>query len=321
MRKPIIKMVTGEVWERISAVCRRGERKYIAISYLGDGAADLLHLSEGDCLVTDLSDLTIRAGATNPREALRALLRHNIDIYSVENLHAKVVACGSVAIVGSANASRHSQQSLLEACTIIGDAVTAQTVRKWIMSLLGERVGEEVLRRKIRLMPKRRGRAATGRKKVPAGVPIHAPLWLVSTKDLEHFYAEHEEDVHERSATLKKERARRGYDVIPWQWTGVSRFIERVKPGDQIIEIEDGDYERRRVYEPQTVLEIQRRRHNGRRVTYLQLERRVDGRSFSFKSFARRANGLGVHVARRPRRLVADAAKAHGLRQLFLARA
>lgn len=167
-------------------------------------------------------------------------------------------------------------------------------------------------------MPKRRIlKQIARRKSAPPGVPLPPPLWLVTTRQIEQFYEEHHESVHERAGRLKEERARRGYDVISWQWTGSGAFINNVKLGERIIEFA-GDAEPVRVYEPQTVLEVECRKHKGRRVTYLQLEYRVRERSFTLKSFAKHGSRLGVHIAKHPQRLIRDAGKAHALRQLFI---
>lgn len=317
--KAAIRIVTGQVWTAMQAACDRRQRKYIAVSYLGDGAVELLNLAEGDCLVTDLSDATVKAGATNPREALRALVDYGVDLYSVENLHAKAIVCESTVIIGSANASRHSERDLLEACAVITEPKTAKRVEKWIRALCGERVGKDSLKRKIKLMPKRRG--ARGNKRVKTkradNVPTHAPLWLVSTRPVDEFFAEHSASVEERTSRLRNHRARRGYDVTSWQWTGGGRFATSVKAGDQIIEVK-GDPNPMRVCEPQTVLKVEKRHHNGRVVRYIYLEYATDERSFTYQTFVKRATRVGVRVAKRPRKLIRNTTKAHQLRQIFL---
>lgn len=313
MPKQTITVVTGQVWESLTAECTGGRTKYLAISYLGDGAADLLDLRKGDRLVTDLSDDTVRSGATNPREALR-ILQRGVEIDSVANLHAKTFVCGSTTIVGSANPSNNSAKYLLEAGAIIRTREVATQVREWIESLRGERVGVDTLKRKITLMPKRRPAKRIGRKtSAKPGVPLHAPLWLVSIADAD-WYPDHEKAVTRRSRALKKERARRGYDVTEWEWRGT--FAKRLKPGDQIIQLDED--EPSRVYEPQTVLEVEYKKHEGRPVAYVYLEYRLNERSFTRNAFAKLAKRINVHVAKRPRKLIRDADKAHALRNLFV---
>jgi len=68
MKKTELRIVAGQVWDAVTAECRRDHRKYMAISYLGAGAAKLLDVRKGDCLVTDLSDDTVRSGATNHKK-------------------------------------------------------------------------------------------------------------------------------------------------------------------------------------------------------------------------------------------------------------
>jgi hypothetical protein len=110
-----VKLVTTNVWSRISRAAKANSRKsHVAVAYFGTGATRLLPLSKGSTRVVDMSHAAVASGQTNPSELLK-LINEGVAVYTVANLHAKVFVLGNHAFVGSANASRHSEQSLVEA--------------------------------------------------------------------------------------------------------------------------------------------------------------------------------------------------------------
>jgi hypothetical protein len=78
-----------------------------AIAYLGWQAPQLLPLKKGDVLVVNASDAALLTHSTSP-EALRAYVDDSVHVFSVPNLHAKVLVTATKAVIGSANASTHS---------------------------------------------------------------------------------------------------------------------------------------------------------------------------------------------------------------------
>jgi hypothetical protein len=108
---------------------RRG-RIVAVVAYIGKDAPQILKLRAGDKLVCDASPEVVRAGATNAL-ALRTLHRLGVEVYSIPGLHAKVVASARFAWVGSANASTHSKQALIEASIRIEDPKVVRNVLVW----------------------------------------------------------------------------------------------------------------------------------------------------------------------------------------------
>lgn len=98
-------------WDEISLLSKLPGPRHAAIAFVGANALEMLSLETGDVLVCNASRSAIESGATNPY-ALREFVDRGVEVYSCSSLHAKVLAVRGYAIVGSANASRHSDQSL-----------------------------------------------------------------------------------------------------------------------------------------------------------------------------------------------------------------
>lgn len=98
-------------WDEISLLSKLPGPRHAAIAFVGVNAPEMLSLETGDVLVCNASRSAIESGATNPY-VLREFVDRGVEVYSCSSLHAKVLAVRGYAIVGSANASRHSDLSL-----------------------------------------------------------------------------------------------------------------------------------------------------------------------------------------------------------------
>ena len=84
------------------------------VGYVGVDAPTVMPLRLGDTLVCDASEVAIRTRLTSAK-ALAAFHRGGVALFTVDGLHAKVIAGTSFSWVGSANASKNSQDNLIEA--------------------------------------------------------------------------------------------------------------------------------------------------------------------------------------------------------------
>ncbi len=123
-----------EVWAGISRAATRKGKRYLACAYAGRHAAALVPLAAGDVAVVDASPDALRAGQTSP-DAVEKWLRAKAHVYSYGQLHAKVYLLGGCAFIGSANASRRSQETLLEAVLHSDRAEVRQQVREMVLEL------------------------------------------------------------------------------------------------------------------------------------------------------------------------------------------
>src|SRR6266567_7372820 len=105
--------ISARIWPRLRRLAKtRRRRGYVAVPFLGTGAAKRLPLKRGDVLITKFDLATVRAGQVNPSEVV-AFIKRGVEVHSVANLHAKVYVFGRVAFVGSANVSASSEDSLI----------------------------------------------------------------------------------------------------------------------------------------------------------------------------------------------------------------
>ena len=106
-------LLTDNVWEQIREFLDPNLRKRAAIAYVS--SEKYLSFSRGDVLICDASDQAIGCGETSA-SVLGHFWEHGAELYSLPNLHAKVVVFGDqeYVLVGSANLSASSAESLRE---------------------------------------------------------------------------------------------------------------------------------------------------------------------------------------------------------------
>jgi hypothetical protein len=148
---------SNDVWVEISKL--RGGARIAAIAYLGDNAPTLLgQFRHGDTIVCDASDERIRSGSTS-KAALSEFLKRGVRLYSLKNLHAKVICIGPTAVIGSMNASTSSTQ-MREAAVFLTGSQGVGASREFVRGLLKDSVAidEQFLKRIDKIPPRRRGK-------------------------------------------------------------------------------------------------------------------------------------------------------------------
>ena len=108
----MLEIVSENLWEIIREKAKYAAHRRAAIAYVTD--ASLLPLRGGDILVTDASDASIASGRTSAL-VLEEYLKSEVELFSLSNLHAKVLILDDIAFVGSANASHNSANFYVEA--------------------------------------------------------------------------------------------------------------------------------------------------------------------------------------------------------------
>ena len=121
-------------WVRITKRVEETKGRVVAaIAYVAKDAPDLLPLKEGDILVCDAEDASIKAGRTSA-EALWKYHKRGVTIYKHRGLHAKVVVLPRAAFVGSANASFTSRHARDEAILETTEAGAVQDARDFVLA-------------------------------------------------------------------------------------------------------------------------------------------------------------------------------------------
>ena len=105
---------------------------YAAVAYVSD--VKDLPLEEGDMLVCDASRQVAEAGGTTAT-ALQELVENGVSVWSMKDLHAKVLVCGGTAIVGSANWSHAAENRKVEAVIETDEPSIVAAAKRFVRSL------------------------------------------------------------------------------------------------------------------------------------------------------------------------------------------
>jgi hypothetical protein len=146
------------IWDDLRRLITEADQCRAAIAYAGRHAPQLVPLGRGDFVIVDGSDEALERGSTHP-DALAEWLQAGVQVRSLPDLHAKVILLSSgaadTAIIGSANASQHSNDVLLEAAVVTDDpkacAALSRQLDLWTPASVSELVDRVWLDRARRI--------------------------------------------------------------------------------------------------------------------------------------------------------------------------
>jgi hypothetical protein len=267
-----------ELWDTLRKSARATKmRRYVAVAYLGKGGASILPLRKGDVLVCALTEQNARNGSVSPAE-IGIFIRRGVRVYVQDDLHAKIFLFGRNSIVGSANLSKSSQNSLDEAALMTTDASVARRLRQWFDERMHSPVTPAWLShcRKIYRPPI----DAVGRGKI-LRKPMTRGVWLLGGL-VPTEYPESEKPTFESGEKTASARLRnsRRYEVDSIRWTGKASF----QPGDLVVQIwENG---KRKVHPHGRLLNVRRTKtsRNGS-AAYLYLEMPKEFKTVPWRQF------------------------------------
>lgn len=130
------RLLSENLWTEIQAASTKVP-KMAAVAYVSSD--QIIKFGNGDTLITDASDETIAAGQTRAR-VLEAAFRLGATLYSLPNLHAKIMVLGDTAVIGSANISSNSANGLAEVGWITDQPAEVQEARTLIERLIARSV-------------------------------------------------------------------------------------------------------------------------------------------------------------------------------------
>jgi hypothetical protein len=129
------KLLHGDgIWEGLAKLRAEGPLT-LATPYFTRDDHRPLELRRGDRVVLDISN--VKSGSVQPREVAR-LRRQGVEFRHLENLHAKVYAAGSYAVIGSANWTKRSRTTLREAAVLVNDPRAVAAVRRWLEDVFSD---------------------------------------------------------------------------------------------------------------------------------------------------------------------------------------
>jgi hypothetical protein len=267
------KLLPEGAWKRIRGAIRLSKKPVLAaIAYFGQGGAKRLPLRKGSRIVVDASEHAVRSGQTHPNSLLE-LHRKGVRIFSVGNLHAKVMVIGRRAFIGSANVSNRSEKGLVEAVVETTDESAVEATRQFVRDLCLQPLGPERLKElqgqyRPPMVPggKRGNRARRSRERPDAGLDRTWLVHLVRREWTPGEWAVHDSGMREAK---KRRHHQRTWDVDSFRWSSKPPY----RRGDQAIVVMTEDSGRVLVDAPGTVLDSRRFEEGRRQGSFVYLER------------------------------------------------
>ena len=226
-----------EPWPDITKTLKNdNSRALCAIGYVGINAWKYLPLKEGDLLVCDASPTAIKRGLTNPK-GLTPYLSAGVNVFTREGLHAKVIATGTTAWIGSNNASDNPADNLIEAAVRIDNVPIVKAAREFIEEVknFSTRVEASHIKELSKLIPKRSGKGPVAIR-TPRELPKKLDtLFLFRTVTLEKLSSEQTKAV---AANIKEIKAKKNRSEIKSKLDWI--FWEgrlSAKPGDWMVDL------------------------------------------------------------------------------------
>lgn len=279
------------LWRELTSSIRKAKGKAdVAVAYFGDKAGKQLPLGKGSRLVVDASEGAVKSGQTCPAELIK-LYHKGVAIYSVPNLHAKVYVVGRKAYVGSANASRRSANTLVEAMLVTSEASTVKAARAFIDELTNQpELGVEELQRLGKLyVPPRVPGGKEGATRAAQGKPALPRFWVARV--MIGYPPEEAEDTQkkaERTARSRMDYPRRHVlDEFHWE-----RMDCPYELGDVVMQVVTQPGKPNMVMPPSRIVLMTKWEGGSERITFFHLEmpneRRINEKRFIERMGAKR---------------------------------
>jgi hypothetical protein len=176
-------LLCDDLWARLRQLSKKSRRASAAVAFFSD--AGLLEFRRGDLLIVDASDGRIQCGDTSAR-ALASVLKRKTAPFSLPNLHAKVFVFGKTAVIGSANVSRSSSSTLIEAALVTDDGTTVSQTKALIESLRQKatKIDPAFIARILRLEVQKRRAGGLGKKAKPKVGKLGRRTWILGVREL-----------------------------------------------------------------------------------------------------------------------------------------
>ena len=280
--------VAGEaVWPTLRRLAETSGRKAVASAYLGDGMGRSLQLGEGDRLVVALTVTNSKNGSVSPFE-VRRLLEQGVEVFVVDQLHAKVYLLGGTLAVGSANLTNNSATVLHEAVLVTEQRGPVEAAVRWFDEICTTPVGEEWLRRCEAIYKPPRSGSSESR------AELEGRLWLVGVTPTEFPDDEDDDEAFEQAEELAGE----GSQVEKIRFTGTSLFVREVKGGDLVIQAWDEEDERIVYPHGRVLLTHDTESATGTAVRYVYVEVIDDEPAMPWVEFREQMTGAGLKLGK-----------------------
>ena len=249
-------------------------------------------------------------------------MKRGVAIFSRRNLHAKMVIADDTILVGSANVSRNSRETLDEAAILTKDFVAVRRAREFFNRICTEPVRPEYLKEcKAAYKPPR----DTGRRISRSGKSkraTHAKLWLVSLIDY-HSFPEAEskryEESEQKAAELVEDTTHS--KATSFHWPHKPKMADELEKGDWIIQCIEHKDKSITVYPPAQLLWIDhyiRDKKTGKERYIFHLEIPKRGQTMKWQVFRKLLKArLGIAMNTPRTRPIRDTKQADDLLSLW----
>lgn len=229
------RIIKDKVWSRVNRLLKKRDNKIAAIAYVSKGTP--LSFGDGDVLICDASDPAIKSGETDAT-TLKRFRSDGAQLYSCQNLHAKILISGDSVVIGSANLSASSENHLLEASLI----TTRSQIRSQINALIHNIVEvsipvDDKFINHISSLPVTKRLRPFARHKKPKVKGIGNRYWIVNTRPLDKYPDDEEQYIERGEEEARNVMKDPDADVYWIRWTGNNRFCRLAKRGDTVIEV------------------------------------------------------------------------------------
>jgi hypothetical protein len=300
----MFELLSSALWPRVRKIAKSAKKKQAAVAYVTDDR--FIKFGQGDSLVTDASEASIKAGQTCAKLLKRAFER-GATIHSIDGLHAKLYVFDRMAVIGSSNLSKGSE-SLVEAAMLTDQPSAVSSVRLLIASLQsqGELVDEAFVKRICKLKVVKSKRRTTGaRRKSPS--PKEPRTWLIGLSPTEEKESEREA-VEKGQAEAERRVSDEGNSVSWIRLRGRSKMRNEVKEGDLIVSIWSENPKRNptAVYSHAPVLNRVDDKTTGSTILYLEDYPDAEENCIAWQQFKKlyKQVGIGNEPAKTPTREV-----------------
>lgn len=280
-----MQLITEKVWEHISSRAIANKNRYVAVAYLGKNASKYLRLGLGDVLVVDASESNVRSGNTNPYE-IEKYIKNGVELFSYENLHAKVFVFGGLALIGSANVSGNSANTLTECMVEFKNAETVSSARGFIRSLAVEPLSPEYVKylKTIYNPPKIKG----AKKKKSIKKTVGNSLWV--QKLHEYDFTESEQEAYDIGEEKVKSQITDSekYQIDSIRYKNRDTLAKEAKIGDLVIRLYQGY-----VYPPSRILGFKKSEDD--ESTVVLLEEPVNPKTIKESRFIKKMDEYGYN--------------------------
>lgn len=230
-------VLSTNLWSHIRKLVSPKAKIRGAVAYFT--STNGLSFKSGDALIVDASTGAVGSGQTDAK-ALQKLHSKGVALFSCESLHAKFLQVGQVTIIGSANLSRSSSDSLIEACIATDHPVVLSQTLALFEALKGTstRLTRKALD-KLAAIPVIRagGKKPRGTKR---SLREHSfgRTWLVGVTELAaDAYPNEADEVDEGERKAQKAASDDDADIWWLRFTGNSAFRKEARPGDSVVQL------------------------------------------------------------------------------------